>query len=91
MGEIVRSEKICLKNPYGLHMRPAAVLAAAVAPFESTVTLDAFGHSIDAKSQIAIMAACLGCGDVIEIRAEGSDEEEALACALDTIRYRLES
>ena len=70
-------------------MRPASVLAAAIAPFESKVTLGAFGNNVNAKSLISVMACCINCGDEIEIFAEGADEDEALACAVEIIQHGL--
>lgn len=79
------SEKITLTNGSGLHMRPAGVLASAMAPFASEVTIFADGKEVNAKSLMSIVAAGIKCGAEVEVRAEGDDEQAALDAAIDLI------
>lgn len=79
------SEKITLTNGSGLHMRPAGVLASAMAPFASEVTIVADGKEVNAKSLMSIVAAGIKCGAEVEVRAEGDDEQAALDAAIDLI------
>ena len=70
------SKKVTVTNPEGLHMRPAGVFTKAVAAFESDVTINFGGQSFNGKS---IM-------NVIEIVCDGSDEEAALAKAVELVQ-----
>ena len=79
------SQTITLTNGSGLHMRPAGVLASAMAPFASDVTIVAAGKEVNAKSLMAIVAA----GIEIEVRCEGADEQAALDAAIQLIESGL--
>ena len=79
------SQTITLTNGSGLHMRPAGVLASAMAPFASDVTIVAAGKEVNAKSLMAIVAG----GTEIEVRCEGADEQAALDAAIQLIESGL--
>ena len=78
------SQKITIKNPQGLHMRPAGVFAKGVAKYQSNVNL-----IFNGKSLLNIIGACIKCGSEIEIQCDGPDEEEALQAAVDLIESGL--
>ena len=83
------SHKITIKNPQGLHMRPAGVFAKGVAKYQSNVNLIFNGKSTNGKSLLNIIGACIKCGSEIEIQCDGPDEEEALQAAVDLIESGL--
>lgn len=64
---------------HGLHARPAAQVVAALTSVAATVRLHAKGRDADARSAIALMSLGLARGDVVEVRAGGSDASTALA------------
>ena len=51
-----------IRDPQGLHARPAGQLAQAAAKLESTVTLAAKSTEVSAKRVIALMKLCLKQG-----------------------------
>ena len=54
------SKTVTVINEQGLHMRPAGILAKAVAAHKDCkVTLHANGKTIAAKAVMQIMAACM--------------------------------
>ena len=63
-------------------MRPAQLLVNALSRFESEVTLVANGKSINGKSIMYLMTACLKQGDEVEIQCDGADEKKALEKAV---------
>ncbi|MBI9116254.1 dihydroxyacetone kinase phosphoryl donor subunit DhaM [Sanguibacter suaedae] len=63
-----------LRNPLGLHARPAAVLARSVAAFDARVAID----GANAASVLELMKLGVVGGHEVEIRAEGPQAEEAL-------------
>ncbi len=83
------SQKITIKNPQGLHMRPAGVFAKGVAKYQSNVNLVFNGKTTNGKSLLNIIGACIKCGNEIEIQCDGPDEEEALQAAVDLIESGL--
>ncbi len=69
---------------HGLHVRPAALIAAALRPFAAQVTFSAHGRQANARSTVAMMSLGAHCGDTLEARASGADAEAALA-ALESL------
>lgn len=83
------SQTITIKNPQGLHMRPAGVFAKGMAKFESDVQIVYNGKKTNGKSLLNIISACIKCGAEIEIECTGADEEEALKTAIEMIEAGL--
>ncbi len=80
------SAKVKVINPLGLHMRPAQLFVRTITPFDCDVTVLAAGQSINAKSIMNLMAACIKQGTEIEIRCEGPQEQAALEAAVAAVR-----
>lgn len=72
------SKKVTIKNPTGLHLRPAGILCNEAIKYQSKVIFDYFGGTANAKSVLSVLGACIKCGDEIELICEGIDEQEAL-------------
>ena len=72
------SQKVTIKNPTGLHMRPAGILCREAMNFKSLVTFLYRGNTANAKSVLSVLGACIKSGDEIELVCDGEDEEEAL-------------
>ena len=83
------SQKVKIKNPTGLHLRPAGVLCNKALEYKSHISFQ-IGHSnANAKSILSVLAACVKCGDEIELTCEGEDEEAALADLVNSIETGL--
>ena len=74
----MRSCKVQVKNPTGLHLRPAGNLCKEALKYKSMVTFNFNGGTANAKSVLSVLGACVKCGDEIELVCEGEDEENAL-------------
>ncbi|MCD8154679.1 MAG: HPr family phosphocarrier protein [Clostridiales bacterium] len=72
------SRRVSVKNPSGLHLRPAGVLCSEALKYKSSVLLDYGGGTANAKSVLSVLGACVKCGDEIRLVCEGTDEREAL-------------
>ena len=72
------SKKFTIKNKMGLHMRPANVLVTAMTKYSSDINIIFEGKTINAKSIMNIMAACIKCGSQIIIECSGDDESAML-------------
>jgi PTS hybrid protein len=72
-------EDLLLTNAIGLHARPAAQLARAVADLDATVTVAFNGKQADARSVLGVMALGAKGGDTVRLSAGGSAAAEALA------------
>ena len=76
------SKTLTITNAQGFHMRPAGAFAAAMAKFNSNVTIKFNGSDVNGKSLMNIIAAGIKCGSTIEIVCEGDDENAAVDSAV---------
>lgn len=83
------SQKVVIKNPTGLHLRPAGILCKEAMQFKSHVTFKYRENTANAKSVLSVLGACIKSGDEIEMVCEGEDEEEALAAMIAAIENGL--
>ena len=81
------SQKVKIKNPTGLHLRPAGILCKEAVKFKSLITFNFKGGTANAKSVLSVLGACIKSGDSIEFVCEGEDEQDALAAVV----YAVES
>lgn len=72
------TKKLIIKNAFGLHMKPAAVLAKAASACSSEVTIAVEDGILNPKSILGIMAAAIQQGTQIELRCDGETEAEDL-------------
>lgn len=63
-----------IKDPVGIHARPAAALVNAVSGSESAVTIDYNGKVVDAKGILGIMQLGAKSGETITFQIDGNDE-----------------
>ncbi len=68
-----------IKDPAGIHARPAGILVKQAMSFKSTATVSKGEKSGDLKRIFSVMALGAKQGDTLIIKVEGSDEEEAAA------------
>ena len=83
------SQKVTVKNPTGLHLRPAGILCKEEMPFKSHITFRYRENTANAKSVLSVLGACIKSGDEIELVCEGEDEQEALAALVHAIENGL--
>ena len=83
------SQKVAVKNPTGLHLRPAGILCKEAMQFKSHITFRYRENTANAKSVFSVLGACIKSGDEIELVCEGEDEQEALAALVNAIENGL--
>ncbi|MDD2979716.1 MAG: HPr family phosphocarrier protein [Hespellia sp.] len=71
-------QKVKIKNPTGLHLRPAGLFCKTAMQYSCKVTFESKNTVANAKSVLSVLGACIKSGDEIEIICEGEDEVEAL-------------
>ena len=79
------SQKVVIKNPTGLHLRPAGIRCKEAMNFKSLITFQFRESTANAKSVLSVLGACVKCGDEIEFTCEGVDEKEALAALVAAV------
>ncbi len=83
------SQTVKVINEQGLHMRPAGIFAKEMGTFAANVNVEMDGKTINGKSVMLIIAACIKCGAELTITCDGADEEAALARAVELIESGL--
>ncbi len=66
-----------IRDPVGIHARPAGLLVKQAAEFQSSITINGNGKSADAKKLIKLMSLGIKQGMEITCQVEGEDEETA--------------
>ena len=73
------SKTTVVKNPSGIHARPASLFVQEACKYESSITVGKVGGDAkDAKSILMVMSLGMACGCEIEIAADGADEAAAV-------------
>ncbi len=83
------SQKVVIKNPTGLHLRPAGELCKEAVKYQSSITFKFKGGTANAKSVLSVLGACIKSGDTVEFICEGEDEEEALKAVVGAVESGL--
>lgn len=86
----MKSRKLNIVNPSGLHLRPAGLLCQTSMKFKSNVIILVGNKEINAKSVLSVMTCGVRCGDSIEVQCKGEDEEAALEAVCSLIETGLE-
>lgn len=83
------SQNIVIKNPTGLHLRPAGILCKESMQFKSLITFNFRESTANAKSVLSVLGACVKSGDEITLICEGEDEVIALQTLVSAIENGL--
>lgn len=70
---------VTLKNRYGLHARPATLIAQTAKPFVSEISVEKDGTVVDAKSIFGMLTLAAESGAQLTLRARGQDAVNAVA------------
>lgn len=84
----MRADEVEVRNPSGLHARPAALFVKAAARFASTITVQNVtkgAAAANAKSILAVMGSGAARGHTVRIEADGPDEEAAITTLHDLV------
>lgn len=84
------SQEVVIKNPTGLHLRPAGFFCNTAMRFKSKITFEIRDNVANAKSVLSVLGACVKGGDQIKLICEGEDEEEALQEMVRAVEAGLE-
>ena len=87
----MRTVDIEIRNPTGIHLRPASTLVRAAARYRCAVTLQnlsSAGPVVNAKDALAVLSRGKAVkGDLVRITSDGEDED----AAIDGLRDLIES
>ena len=83
----MKSFSYTVKDELGLHARPAGMLVKEVKNFQSKVTLEKDGKSVDASRLMAVMGMGVKKDQTVTVTVEGDDEDatcEAIKAFFET-------
>lgn len=78
-----------ITDPQGVHARPAGVLVKEAAKYQSSITIEKGDKTGDAKRIFAVMGLAVKCGNTVNIKVEGPDEEEAAKAVEEVLKSNL--
>jgi phosphotransferase system HPr (HPr) family protein len=79
------TNQIVIKNPTGLHARPAVRLINLCKTFQSTIELQSGDRKCLANSIFLLLKCNIRVGETVTITINGPDEQEAMTKLLDFI------
>ena len=77
----MKSAQFVIMDPVGLHARPAALFVKLASKFSSSISIcnvSTSGKWANAKSILSVLTCGVKQGDMIEVKAEGADEDQAV-------------
>lgn len=80
------TETVTIVNRLGLHARAATRLVNRASEFDSSIWLDRDQRSVNAKSIMGVLTLAAATGTELTVKAEGPDEDAALAAVTELIR-----
>ena len=78
MKRHVLSRDFRIRNQYGIHARPAALIVKEASKFEADVSIERGTNRVSGKSIIGLMTLAAGMGVRIRVTADGPDAADAL-------------
>ncbi len=70
--------KLKVKNPLGLHARPAAMIAKLLQGSKSQVTISYRHETVNARSIMSILMLAIKKNSLVTLTVEGDDAQETL-------------
>jgi phosphocarrier protein len=77
-----------IENKYGVHLRPAVKIFEAIKDLRSRVEIKKNDAVADARSTLGIILLNITSGDVIEVIADGVDEDLVIEKLTELIEIR---
>lgn len=74
----MREFNYVIRDPMGIHARPAGELVKAAAGFPCNVTIEKDERAVDAKRIMGVMSLGVKCGMEITLKTEGEQEDAAI-------------
>ncbi len=89
MPDSVSQTEVEIKNPNGLHMKPAMQLVDTASQFKSDISVSNGEISVDGKSIMHITMLAATTGTKLTIIAKGPDAQRATEALKDLIENKL--
>lgn len=74
----MKSFEYTIKEPVGIHARPAGILVTEAKKYPCNLTLECNGKKADLKRMIAVMSLGVKCDNTVTVTAEGPEEKSVI-------------
>ncbi|MHC5082941.1 MAG: HPr family phosphocarrier protein [Planctomycetota bacterium] len=91
MSKLSHETEVEIRNPEGLHMRPAMLFVDLANSFDSEIDVTNADVTVDAKSIMQMTMLAATCGTRLKIRAKGGDARQAIVALQDLVERKLVS
>lgn len=71
----MKSFEFTVKEPLGIHARPAGMLTKEAKKYSSTITLKKGDKEVNVLKLMALMGLGVKCGDTVTVTIDGADED----------------
>ena len=71
----MKTFEFTVKEPLGIHARPAGMLTKEAKKYKSTIMLAKGDKSVNVLKLMALMGLGVKCGDTVTVSIEGEDED----------------
>lgn len=78
-----------ITDELGIHARPAGLFVKKAGEFASAITIEKDGKEVDAKRILGVMGLGAKKGAEVIIKAEGADEDAAIAALEEFMKENL--
>lgn len=78
-----------LKDPEGIHARPAGQLVKLAASFPCDISIEKAGKPVNAKGILGVMSLGAKQGEEVKIVTDGEKEDEASEALLNFLKENL--
>ena len=78
MNNNLPTRTVTVRNPQGLHARPADLLVRMASAYQSDILIGRDGELVDCKSILSLLTLGAAQGTVLTVSANGGDAEESL-------------
>ena len=82
---IMFSREVAVNNQVGLHARPATFFIQKANEFRSSIWVEKDDRRVNAKSLLGVLSLGIVKGNVVNIIADGQDEENAAEALAELI------
>lgn len=66
-----------IKDPYGVHARPAGLLVREAMKFSCKISIEKNGETADLKKLFSVMSLNIKEGESVKVSFDGADEADA--------------
>lgn len=73
----MKSFSYTIRDPLGVHARPAGLLVKAAKGTRSSITIEKDGKTVAADRLLSVMGLGIKHGDLVTLHIEGEDEADA--------------